>query len=170
MKSESVDWLEPDIDPEQIPEDYDNNVERPMSEIDRREARRALFSAMNDLLDREKIIIVLYYGLDGRGERTLREIAGLYNITPSRAGYILRQARTRLRHPIRLGKIAIEDHLQYSPIPYFQHTDIEKHTVKISESNLNELRAGRMQMVDAFLADGTKIHTYTFVADGESAQ
>lgn len=60
------------------------------------EARAALREAILQLPDREKQVILLYYGRD----LSLAEIGAVFHVTPSRICQVLSSARARLRHAL----------------------------------------------------------------------
>lgn len=57
------------------------------------------------LPDRERELIIQYYGLDGGGGSTQRDLSAPLGCTPQAVGYHLRKALRRLRHPSRSGEL-----------------------------------------------------------------
>ncbi|KAJ4732186.1 RNA polymerase sigma factor rpoD [Rhynchospora pubera] len=72
----------------------------------RRQSPALLRLALDDVLDslrpKENIVIRQRYGLDGKGERTLSEIAGNLNITKEMVRKYELKAFMKLKHPARL--------------------------------------------------------------------
>lgn len=68
-------------------------------EYEKKDLRNRLMSAMNELTERERDILILRYGLNGNGPMTLDEIGKEYNLTRERIRQIEYKALRKLRHP-----------------------------------------------------------------------
>jgi RNA polymerase primary sigma factor len=60
---------------------------------------------LESLDEREADIVRLYYGIGGRDSMTLDEIARHYGLTRERVRQIKEKALSRLRHPVRRGRL-----------------------------------------------------------------
>lgn len=71
--------------------------------------QHATRNSINELLDtlptREKEIIELRYGLNGKGAKTLEEVGKKLNLTKERIRQLEHQALNKLRNPARSGKL-----------------------------------------------------------------
>lgn len=81
-----------------------SNTRAPDDEHARAETRRVLSSAVSELPERERQIILMYYGKQMSGA----EIAAVYGVTVSRISQILSAGRKRLRHKLK-DKISFDD-------------------------------------------------------------
>lgn len=68
-------------------------------------AGEKLRGVVNSLPEREAGILVLLFGLDGGGSRTLGEVGKIYGVSKERIRQIEQEALRRLRHPYRLRKL-----------------------------------------------------------------
>lgn len=64
-----------------------------------------LTMALGTLTQRERTVIILYFGLDTGKKRSMEEVGREYNITRERVRQILGKALRKLRHPSRAFKI-----------------------------------------------------------------
>ena len=62
-----------------------------------------LFKSLDTLTNREKRVMCLRYGLDGKGAKTLEEVAKIFEVTRERIRQIENKALRKLRHPSRMG-------------------------------------------------------------------
>jgi len=84
----------------------------PSARLTAAEARRLLNEAIQELPERERQSIMMYYGKD----MSLAEIAAVYNVTVSRISQILGAARVRLRKKLAPSLQASDIHeLEFSP-------------------------------------------------------
>lgn len=80
-----------------IPDESDVTEEN----VEQHELRNALMSAMESLSERERNVMILRFGLDGKDPRTLEVIGKEYGVTRERIRQIEAQALRKLRHPSR---------------------------------------------------------------------
>lgn len=80
----------------------DPNQDRPDDRIDNELRAKAINNVLKTLDEREKDIIVLRFGLNGKKARTLDEIAAEYKLTKERIRQIEQTALHKLRNPRRL--------------------------------------------------------------------
>jgi len=81
---------------------YGEDVATPLENYERGELRDNIMKLLDELEPREKEAIVLYYGLDGNGKRTLDEVADeTGRSTRERVRQIVAKGLRRLRHPSR---------------------------------------------------------------------
>ncbi len=71
----------------------------PDEEIDRESARDRILQTLNSLKNRERIILIRYYGLDGQKPMTLEQIGALMGLTRERIRQIRDIALKKLKHP-----------------------------------------------------------------------
>ena len=64
-----------------------------------------IFEVLDTLTPREEKVIILRYGLDGNGQRTLEEIGKEFDVTRERIRQIEAKALRKLRHPSRSNKL-----------------------------------------------------------------
>jgi len=81
------------------------NTTNPMDLILKEEKEKVISDILLDLDKRERVVLVLYYGLEGRTPRTHKEVGKMLNVTPSRAQQMHWGAINRLRHPCRIGML-----------------------------------------------------------------
>ncbi|MSR81556.1 MAG: RNA polymerase sigma factor RpoD/SigA [Candidatus Latescibacteria bacterium] len=79
----------------------DTRQESPDSSILRTSAREQVEKVLGCLDDRERYVILRYFGLDGNEARTLDQIGSLLGVTRERIRQIKERALGRLRHPLR---------------------------------------------------------------------
>jgi RNA polymerase primary sigma factor len=84
-----------------LPDDDGSSADRATSDAD---LIAALHAAMDLLRGREAEVLTMYFGLDGRGERTLEEIGARYGITRERVRQIKDKALSRMRRS-RQGRV-----------------------------------------------------------------
>jgi RNA polymerase primary sigma factor len=84
----------------------DRTTERPDREATRRLMRGSLSQLLETLDDREREVIILYFGLNRDYSLTLEEIAQRFDLTRERVRQIKDKAMDRLRHPSRMRRIA----------------------------------------------------------------
>lgn len=86
--------------------------ELPAPQIDSRpkEINMAIMSALDKLNGRDKEILILRYGLDGKDEHSHGEIGKIFGVTRERIRQIESRALRKLRHPLRSKdlKLAIQ--------------------------------------------------------------
>ena len=61
--------------------------------------------AMEKFSDRERQVITMRFGLDGKGERTLEQLGKIFGITRERVRQIEEKALEKLGHPKRSKKL-----------------------------------------------------------------
>lgn len=74
------------------------------AEIYRREEREFLKKTLETLTDRERVVIIERYGLEGK-EKTLTEIGERFGVGRERVRQIEAKAMKKLRHPARQKKL-----------------------------------------------------------------
>jgi len=79
----------------------DENAPSPTKEAYRQSMAEELDRALNQLSERERAILILRYGLKDGHTRTLKEVAGEFNITRERVRQIEIKALDKLKHPTR---------------------------------------------------------------------
>jgi len=79
----------------------DEHAPSPTKEAYKQFMSEELDRALNQLSDREKEILVLRYGIKDGHPRTLKEVAGEFNITRERVRQIEIKALDKLKHPTR---------------------------------------------------------------------
>lgn len=67
--------------------------------------KKRLAEALTELSPREHKVLELRFGLDGGGERTLKQVAEHFGVFPERARQIEAKALRKLRHPLRSRKL-----------------------------------------------------------------
>lgn len=92
-----VSLLASDDDGRPLTEILPSQTRSPDDAHDREETRRLLRQAVNELGDRERQVILMYYGKQMSGA----EIAAVYGVTVSRISQILSSARRRLRQKLK---------------------------------------------------------------------
>ncbi len=83
----------------------DPNTEKPEEYVARREMKESLRKIIEELPEREREIIKLYYGLDDGIERSLDDVGQHFGITRERVRQILQKALKKLRSPHRSKKL-----------------------------------------------------------------
>ncbi len=83
----------------------DPNVEKPEEYVARRELKEAIRQILDELPEREREVVKLYYGLDDGIERSLDQVGERFGITRERVRQILQKAMKKLRSPTRIGKL-----------------------------------------------------------------
>jgi RNA polymerase primary sigma factor len=91
----------------------DENIEDPYDIAARDGLRQAIEKMLDQLTDKEAEVLRLHYGLQGRHEHTLDEIAKIYGISRERVRQIELNAIRRLRHPFRIQYV--EGYRQFLP-------------------------------------------------------
>lgn len=79
----------------------DTRQESPDSSILRTSAKEQVDKVLDCLDERERYVILRYFGLDGNEALTLDQIGGLLGVTRERIRQIKERALGRLRHPLR---------------------------------------------------------------------
>ena len=79
----------------------DDHAASPTKEAYRQSMAEELDRALNQLSQREREILILRYGLKDGHTRTLKEVAGEFNITRERVRQIEIKALDKLKHPTR---------------------------------------------------------------------
>ena len=80
-------------------------LESPDSKLEKAELLRAINENLSHLNEREREVIRLRFGLDGREETTLDEIAKKFGLSRERIRQIERRALRILRHPANAGRL-----------------------------------------------------------------
>ena len=75
-------------------------------EYEKEDLRNRLMSAINELTERERDILILRYGLNENGPMTLDEIGKGYGLTRERIRQIEYKALGKLRHPSKSKRFA----------------------------------------------------------------
>lgn len=75
-------------------------------EYEKEDLRNRLMSAINELTERERDILILRYGLNKNGPMTLDEIGKGYGLTRERIRQIEHKALVKLRHPSKSKRFA----------------------------------------------------------------
>ena len=75
-------------------------------EYEKEDLRNRLMSAINELTERERDILILRYGLNKNGPMTLDEIGKGYGLTRERIRQIEYKALGKLRHPSKSKRFA----------------------------------------------------------------
>jgi len=83
----------------------DPNTEKPEEYVARKEMKENLRKIIEELPEREREIIKLYYGLDDGIERSLDDVGQHFGITRERVRQILQKALKKLRSPHRSKKL-----------------------------------------------------------------
>ena len=78
----------------------DSNVS-PDHDLYEKSLSKEIKIALSSLKEREKEVIVLYYGIEQRQSLTLEEIGDILNLTRERVRQIKEKALKRLRHNVR---------------------------------------------------------------------
>jgi len=143
--SESVDWLEDEIDPNSIPSDWDKESGTEgdkwhLSATDIKEMRSIIGKILGQLngtkpaqhnsKNREAQIIVLRFGLDGGGIRTLEEVGKEFGVNRERIRQHEAKALRLLRHPTRIKQL--EGFICYSDMKIDARADGKTHVLKTS--------------------------------------
>ena len=83
----------------------DDNQESPDTMLMKNSLEGEISAALDTLDDREREVIVLYFGLSGAPEMTLEEIGLQFRLTRERVRQIKEKALRKLRHPTRGRKL-----------------------------------------------------------------
>lgn len=81
----------------------------PFGEVWNRERSALIEQALGTIPDRSADILRMRFGLDGKGEATIKEVADKWRISVARVQQIEARARRMLRHPMRGLKRLCED-------------------------------------------------------------
>ncbi|MFA4880387.1 MAG: sigma-70 family RNA polymerase sigma factor [Candidatus Doudnabacteria bacterium] len=96
--------------------DVVENIQSPSPEDEAISAdlRERLNEVLQELSEREATVLRLRAGWDGNGSRTLEEIGAVFNVTRERIRQIEAKALNKLRHPVRVQKLAgfLKDYLE----------------------------------------------------------
>ena len=65
--------------------------------------RQALLNVLDTLLDKERLVLVPYFGLDGRPSASASEVARRLRLTPQTVNSLIQSGLAKLRHPQRAG-------------------------------------------------------------------
>jgi hypothetical protein len=116
--SQSVDWLEDEIDPDNISSDWDRESgaqsdRSGLSDFDLKELRQILFSILSEMESRPKLknaknneafVIASRFGFFGN-EPTFEEIGKTMGLTRDRVSQIEKKGLRLLRHPTRIKRL-----------------------------------------------------------------
>ncbi len=72
---------------------------------DGQELHKVLLDVLDTLSEREKRVLILRFGVDGKDPRTLREVGAVFHVTRERIRQIEAKALRRMRHPSRSDKL-----------------------------------------------------------------
>lgn len=92
MSLEDIDWFLSGTKQLALPPD---------ERMEKKDVADAISEVLNSLTPREQTVLRMRFGLDGQGERTLKEIANRLSITAARVGQIQAKAMRKLKHPAR---------------------------------------------------------------------
>jgi RNA polymerase sigma factor (sigma-70 family) len=73
--------------------------------VEKADLRDKIFGAFDTLDPKEHMILSMRFGLDGKGERTLEEVAKEFGISRNRVRQLESRALRRMRHPARAGSL-----------------------------------------------------------------
>ena len=82
----------------------DDSVLTPEEAAEFNDLKERLFDELDTLKERERQVIIMRYGLDGKGQKTLAEIGKVFNITRERVRQIEAKSLRKLRQPARSKK------------------------------------------------------------------
>lgn len=85
----------------------DKNFDGPDNVTMKNILREELLNAMTILTERERMILILRFGLTDGRPRTLEEVGKVYNVTRERIRQIEEKALNKLRQPSRKEKLAV---------------------------------------------------------------
>ena len=85
----------------------DKNFDGPDNVTMKNILREELLSVMSILTERERMILILRFGLSDGRPRTLEEVGKVYNVTRERIRQIEEKALNKLRQPSRKDKLAV---------------------------------------------------------------
>ena len=83
---------------------------RPEATLMKNSLEKEILSVLDTLDDREKIVIINYFGFQGKEQKNLQEIGNDLNITSERVRQIKDRALQRLRHVTRSQLLKIYIH------------------------------------------------------------
>ncbi len=90
--------------PAKVVADENQNV---LSEVEKKSLREVLQRLLKHLTPRERFIIQHYYGLDGEGAWSMRQIADYLNLSTERVRQLHKQALRKIRHLIGRSKVKV---------------------------------------------------------------
>ena len=71
------------------------------------DASKVVTGVLSELSNREQQVINMFFGLDGEEEKTLNDIAKIYDISPARAMQIKNAAMAKMRHPAKSDRLRV---------------------------------------------------------------
>ncbi len=83
----------------------DQTQESPEEQLARTTRDSEIQSALGTLEERERDVLLMYFGLDGKGSRTLNDIGCDLGVSRERVRQIKEKALIKLRHPMRGQKL-----------------------------------------------------------------
>ena len=83
---------------------------RPETTLMKNSLEKEILSVLDTLDDREKFVIINYFGFQGKEQKNLKEIGNYFNITSERVRQIKDRALQRLRHVTRSQSLKIYIH------------------------------------------------------------
>lgn len=83
----------------------DENAEPPDTDVNAKLARKVLVDALKSLPERERFVLIMYYGLDGEFPRTLEEIGEHMRLTRERVRQLKDKGQTLLRRSSRIRQV-----------------------------------------------------------------
>ena len=83
---------------------------RPETTLMKNSLEKEILSVLDTLDDREKFVIINYFGFQGKEQKNLKEIGNYFNITSERVRQIKDRALQRLRHVTRSQLLKIYIH------------------------------------------------------------
>lgn len=106
-----------EVDPENLISAANKlQIEGPDIDLERKEMKEAVYSALDDLTFKEREIIKHRYKLDGYKFLTLDECGKLFKVRRERVSQLEAKAMRKLQHPVRARKL--KEHIDQSIYEY----------------------------------------------------
>ena len=83
----------------------DTTTESPSEAVERTLLKEALADLLNSLMERERDILIMRFGLNGETPKSLEEVGNRFNLTRERVRQIEEKALRKLRAPHRVRKL-----------------------------------------------------------------